>query len=196
MVDKDNIKVLEFNTRLGDPETQPILMRLKNDIVPLMEACCNGTLHNHTIKIDPRAAMCVVIAAGGYPGSYEKGHEITGLDQANGIKDTVVFHAGTAMDNGKVVASDGRVLGVTSLGDTVEDAINTAYEACDKINFKDCFQKKRYWGQGIETHGHPAPGGCDHGIRLRFFGNEKRPGHAQKIRHPLLCHCGICPQDP
>ena len=142
MVDKENIKVLEFNTRLGDPETQPILMRLQNDLVPLMEACCNGTLHNHKIKIDPRAAMCVVIAAGGYPGSYEKGHEITGLDQANEVKDTVVFHAGTAMDNGKVVASGGRVLGVTSLGDTVETAINTAYEACGKIAFKDCFKRK------------------------------------------------------
>ncbi len=142
MVDKDSIKVLEFNTRLGDPETQPILMRLKNDLVPLMEACANGTLHNHKIKIDPRAAMCVVIASGGYPGSYEKGHEITGLDEANAVKDTVVFHAGTALDNGKVVASGGRVLGVTALGDTVEAAINTAYEACGKISFKNCFMRK------------------------------------------------------
>ena len=142
MVDKDTIKVLEFNTRLGDPETQPILMRLKSDLVPLMEACANGTLHNHTIKIDPRAAMCVVIASGGYPGSYEKGHEITGLDEAKAVKDTVVFHAGTGLDNGKVVASGGRVLGVTALGDTVETAINTAYEACGKISFKNCFMRK------------------------------------------------------
>ncbi len=142
MVDKDQIKVLEFNTRLGDPETQPIIMRLENDLVPLMEACCNGTLHNHKIKINPKAAMCVVISAGGYPGSYESGHEITGLAEANAVKDTVVFHAGTAMDGDKVVASGGRVLGVTALGATVEEAINTAYEACGKIRFKDCFMRK------------------------------------------------------
>ena len=142
MVDGDKIKVLEFNTRLGDPETQPILMRLQNDLVPLMEACCDGTLKNHSIKIDPRAAMCVVISSGGYPGSYETGYEITGLDAANAVKDTVVFHAGTALEGDKVVASGGRVLGVTALGDSVETAINTAYEACGKICFKDCFMRK------------------------------------------------------
>ena len=142
MVDGDSIKVLEFNTRLGDPETQPILMRLQNDLVPLMEACCDGTLHQHSVKIDPRAAMCVVISSGGYPGSYETGHEITGLDEAAKVKDTVVFHAGTAMKDGKVVASGGRVLGVTALGDGVKAAIHTAYEACGKISFKDCFMRK------------------------------------------------------
>jgi phosphoribosylamine--glycine ligase len=142
MVDGDKIGVLEFNTRLGDPETQPILMRLQSDLVPLMEACCDGTLHNHTTKIDPRAAMCVVISAGGYPGSYETGHEITGLDEAAKLEDTVVFQAGTALKDGNVVASGGRVLGVTALGDTVEAAINKAYEACGKISFKDCFMRK------------------------------------------------------
>ena len=86
MVEKDQLKVLEFNTRLGDPETQPILMRLENDLVPLMEACCNGTLHNHTINISPKAAMCVVMSSGGYPGSYETGAEITGLGEADKIK--------------------------------------------------------------------------------------------------------------
>jgi len=106
MVDKDQIKVLEFNTRLGDPETQPILMRLENDLVPLMEACCDGTLHNHKTIIDPRAAMCVVISSGGYPGSYETGDEITGLEEANMVEDTVVFHAGTALKDGKVVADE------------------------------------------------------------------------------------------
>ncbi|MCG8684951.1 MAG: phosphoribosylamine--glycine ligase [Desulfobacterales bacterium] len=142
MIDGDKIKVLEFNTRLGDPETQPILSRLQSDLVPLMQACCDETLHNQKIKIDPRAAMCVVISAGGYPGSYESGHEITGLEEANAVKDTVVFHAGTGMDGDKVVATGGRVLGVTALGDTVEQAIKTAYEACSKINFKDCFMRK------------------------------------------------------
>jgi phosphoribosylamine--glycine ligase len=142
MVDKDRIKVLEFNTRLGDPETQPILMRLENDLVPLMEACCDGTLHNHTTRIDPRAAMCVVISSGGYPGSYETGFEITGLDEANQVADTVVFHAGTAEKDGKVVASGGRVLGVTSLGNGVKQAIDRAYEACSKISFTNHFFRK------------------------------------------------------
>ena len=142
MVEKDKIQVLEFNTRLGDPETQPILMRLENDLVPLMEACCDGTLHNYSTIIDPRAAMCVVVSSGGYPGSYETGYEITGLDEANAVKDTVVFHAGTGMDRDKVVSAGGRVLGVTSLGATVEDAINTAYEACGKIAFKGHFMRQ------------------------------------------------------
>ena len=142
MVDKDEIKVLEFNTRLGDPETQPILMRLENDIVPLMEACCDGTLDQHAIKMDPRAAVCVVISAGGYPEAYEKGHEILGLDDAAQVEDAVVFHAGTAMANDKVVTAGGRVLGVTALGDTVDAAIEKAYEACAKISFKDHFHRK------------------------------------------------------
>ena len=142
MVDKDRIKVLEFNTRLGDPETQPILMRLENDLVPLMEACCDGTLHNHTTQIDPRAAMCVVISSGGYPGSYETGYDIFGLDEANQVPDTVVFHAGTAEKEGRVVASGGRVLGVTSLGNGVKEAIDRAYEACAKISFENHFLRK------------------------------------------------------
>ncbi len=142
MVDKNQIKVLEFNTRLGDPETQPILMRLESDLVPLMEACCDGTLHNYTTKIDPRAAMCVVISSEGYPGSYETGMEISGLDEAGQLEDTVVFHAGTAMQDNKIVTSGGRVLGVTSLGDTVEQAIDKAYKACSKISFKGHFFRK------------------------------------------------------
>lgn len=142
MVDKDQIKVLEFNTRLGDPETQPILMRLENDLVPLMEACCDGTLHNYSTKIDPRAAMCVVISSGGYPGSYETGQEIFGLDEADKVKDTIVFHAGTALKDGKVVTSGGRVLGVTALGDSVKQAIDRAYEACAKISFNKHFYRK------------------------------------------------------
>jgi phosphoribosylamine--glycine ligase len=141
MIDKDQIKVLEFNTRLGDPETQPILMRLENDLVPLMEACCNGTLNTHSIQINPKAAMCVVMAAGGYPGKYESGHEITGLNAANAVEDTVVFHAGTALKDDKVVTSGGRVLGVTALGIDVKQAIDRAYEACGKIKFTDQFQR-------------------------------------------------------
>ncbi len=142
MIHKDQIKVLEFNVRLGDPETQPILMRLKSDLVPLMEACVDGTLHKYTTDIDPGSTMCVVMAAGGYPGSYDKGAVISGLDDAAKLEDTVVFHAGTAMAGDKVTAVGGRVLGVTARGDGVKDAMDKAYAACANISWKDCFYRK------------------------------------------------------
>ncbi len=142
MIHKDQIKVLEFNVRLGDPETQPILMRLKSDLVPLMEACVDGNLHKFTTDIDRKSTMCVVMAAGGYPGSYEKGAVIDGLDAAAELEDTVVFHAGTAMAGDKVTAVGGRVLGVTARGNGVQDAMDKAYAACAKISWKDCFYRK------------------------------------------------------
>ncbi|SLM27683.1 PurD [Desulfamplus magnetovallimortis] len=149
MIHNDKIKVLEFNVRLGDPETQPILMRLKSDLVPLMEACVDGTLHKFKTEIDPRSTMCVVMAAGGYPGSYEKGSVIDGLDSAAALSDTVVFHAGTAVKDGSVVTSGGRVLGVTSLGDTVKDAMDKAYEACEKISWQGAFYRKDIGARAI-----------------------------------------------
>ncbi|WP_022667416.1 phosphoribosylamine--glycine ligase [Desulfospira joergensenii] len=173
MVDKDKIKVLEFNTRLGDPETQPILMRLENDLVPLMEACCDGTLSHHSIQIDPRAAVCVVISAGGYPQSYDKGHEIKGLDPAGQVKDTMVFHAGTAMDKDKVVTSGGRVLGVTALGDTVDAAIKKAYEACSKISFKDHFMRKDIGAKALKRMAVPPRVGVIMGSDSDFPVMEK-----------------------
>ncbi len=184
MVDKDQIKVLEFNTRLGDPETQPILMRLENDLVPLMEACCDGTLHNHTTKIDPRAAMCVVISSGGYPGSYETGHEILGLKQANEVKNTVVFHAGTGMEGNTVVSAGGRVLGVTSLGDTVEEAINTAYTACDKISFKDHFYRKDIGAKALKRLSIPPKVGVIMGSDSDFPVMEKTLSILKKFDIP------------
>jgi phosphoribosylamine--glycine ligase len=173
MVDKDKIKVLEFNTRLGDPETQPILMRLKNDLVPLMEACCNGTLHQHAVEIDPRAAVCVVVSAGGYPGAYKKGHAISGLDAANEIKDTMVFHAGTTMDGDSVVTSGGRVLGVTSLGDTVQQAIDTAYTACEKISFTGHFYRKDIGAKAVKRLSIPPKVGVIMGSDSDFNVMEK-----------------------
>jgi len=137
MIDKDRIKVLEFNCRFGDPEAQPLLMRMKNDIVPIMEAVIDGRLDQYTLDIDPRASVCVVMASGGYPGSYPKGHPISGLPAVRRMKDVVVFHAGTAMKDKTVVASGGRVLGVTALGDSVEKAIERAYAAVAKISWKD-----------------------------------------------------------
>jgi phosphoribosylamine--glycine ligase len=137
MIDRDRIKVLEFNGRFGDPEAQPLLMRLKNDIIPIIDAIIDERLDQCRLEIDPRATVCVVMAAGGYPGKYKKGHPIQGLDKAKRLKDVMVFHAGTGMDGKQVVANGGRVLGVTALGKTVEQAIAKAYKAVDKISWKD-----------------------------------------------------------
>ncbi|MCK5163028.1 MAG: phosphoribosylamine--glycine ligase [Desulfobacula sp.] len=184
MVDEGQIKVLEFNTRLGDPETQPILMRLENDLVPLMEACCDGTLHNYSTKIDPRAAMCVVISSGGYPGSYETGEEIIGLKEANKVKDTVVFHAGTALKDGKVVSSGGRVLGVTSLGDSVKDAIDRAYEACAKISFNKYFYRKDIGAKALKRLSIPPQVGVIMGSDSDFPVMEKALSILKKFDIP------------
>jgi len=137
MIDGDSIKVLEFNGRFGDPEAQPLLVRMKNDIIQVFDAVIDERLDTCRLEIDPRASVCVVMAAGGYPEKYEKGLEITGIDKANRMRDVVVFHAGTALDGKKVLSSGGRVLGVTALGDTVEMAIQKAYQAVAKINWKN-----------------------------------------------------------
>ncbi len=135
MIRDGRIKVLEFNCRFGDPECQPILMRLKGDLVPVLEACIDGTLDRVQLEWDPRATVCVVMASEGYPGSYPKGVEIAGLQEAAGLPDTMVFHAGTRREGGRVVTSGGRVLGVTGLGDGVADAIGKAYAAVDVIRW-------------------------------------------------------------
>ncbi len=136
MIDGDTPKVLEFNGRFGDPEAQPLLMRLKTDLVDIFDAVIDERLDRFRIEIDPRAAVCVVMASGGYPGKYAKGHPITGLDQAARMRDVMVFHAGTSQKDGAVVTSGGRVLGVTALGETVEAAIKKAYQAVAKISWK------------------------------------------------------------
>ncbi len=141
MIDKDKIKVLEFNVRFGDPECQPLMMRIKNDIVPVLLACVNETLHNQKLDIDDRATVCVVMSSKGYPSSYKKGHVISGLKDAGRMKDTVVFHAGTALKNKKVVTNGGRVLGITSLGDSVEKAIKKSYLAMGKIKWNGAFNR-------------------------------------------------------
>jgi phosphoribosylamine--glycine ligase len=134
-------KVLEFNCRFGDPETQPILMRLESDLVEALEAVVDGKLDRIELGWDRRAAVCVVIASGGYPGSYAKGKVISGLDQAAQVEGVQVFHAGTARAGDKVVTSGGRVLGVTALGETVEDARSRAYQATRLIAFEEaCYR--------------------------------------------------------
>lgn len=142
MIDRDKIKVLEFNARFGDPECQPLLMRLNSDLVDLMLACIDGTLDQQTMDIDPRATVCVVMAAGGYPGSYPKGKVIKGLESAAKMRDVMVFHAGTAKKGKDIATSGGRVLGVTALGDSVEKAIDKAYKAVDKITWDKVFFRK------------------------------------------------------
>ena len=142
MIKNGKAKVLEFNCRFGDPEAQPLLMRLKTDLVEIMEAVIDDRLHEITLEIDPRPTVCVVMAAGGYPGSYEKGHVIEGLDAAAEVDDVVVFHAGTAEKDGRVVSSGGRVLGVTAIGHTLQGAIDKAYLAVGKISWQDCYYRK------------------------------------------------------
>ncbi|MCL4787872.1 MAG: phosphoribosylamine--glycine ligase [Verrucomicrobia bacterium] len=136
MLTKDGPKVLEFNARFGDPETQVYLTRLENDLVELLEASVNGTLDRHELKWNPKASVCVVLASGGYPGSYPKGKVIAGLDAANALPGTKVFHAGTALKHGQVVTNGGRVLGVTALGKDLPSARTAAYAAVEKIHFE------------------------------------------------------------
>lgn len=136
MITAKGPKVLEFNARFGDPETQPLLARMESDIVPLMEACIDGTLAKEKIKWSRQAAVCVVMAADGYPGTYPKGDPISGLDSAAKLPGVIVFHAGTKQaDNGEVVTNGGRVLGVTALGKDINTAIDNAYGAVKKITW-------------------------------------------------------------
>jgi phosphoribosylamine--glycine ligase len=135
MLTKDGPKVLEFNARFGDPETQVYLTRLENDLVELLDASVDGTLSRHELKWGPMASVCVVMASEGYPGSYAKGKAISGLDEAGRLPHTKVFHAGTANVDGKIVTNGGRVLGVTALGGDLASAKAAAYAAVAKIRF-------------------------------------------------------------
>ena len=128
-------KVLEFNARFGDPETQPLLMRMKGDIVPVLEACIHGNLSQCRVEWDSRPAVCVVMASNGYPGNYDKGKVIGGLEDVERMKDVFVFHAATASEGGNVLTSGGRVLGVTGLGENIPEAIKTTYQAVRKITW-------------------------------------------------------------
>ena len=144
-------KVLEFNCRFGDPECQPLMMRLKSDLLEAMVAVADHKLDEVQMEWDTRPAVCVVMSSGGYPGDYEKGHEITGIEQADAIEDVKVFHAGTAELDGKIVTNGGRVLGVTAMGDTIEAAQRKAYEAVAKINWTDCYYRKDIADKAIQN---------------------------------------------
>lgn len=136
MVTASGPKVLEFNVRFGDPECQPLMLRLRSDLIDLVEACIEGRLADVAIEWDERAAACVVLTAGGYPGRFEKGRPIQGLEQAAKHSDCVVFHGGTESADGAVVTNGGRVLGVTALGSTIAAAIEAAYETVGEIRWE------------------------------------------------------------
>ena len=141
MMTKDGVKVIEYNCRFGDPETQVVLPRLQSDLVEIMEAVIDERLDEIDIKWADNAAVCVVMASGGYPVAYEKGYEIRGIEDAQSAG-AVVFHAGTAKKDGKFVTNGGRVLGVTAVDENLDKAIESAYNAVKKIDFKDVHYRK------------------------------------------------------
>ncbi len=134
--------VLEFNARFGDPEAQPTLVRMKSDVVPILMACVDGTLKGREIEWDTRDAVCVVMSSKGYPGTYEKGKVIEGLDEAASLADVVIFHAGTAFGGEEIVTNGGRVLGVTALGDGIAQAIDKAYQAVERVRWEGAHYRK------------------------------------------------------
>jgi len=136
MITKSGPKVLEYNCRFGDPEIQPICMRLESDLVDLLEAVVKTKLAKQEIVWKDEAAVCVVMASGGYPGAYSKGKEISGLHDAGAMDDVKVFHAGTEKKGEKILTAGGRVLNVTALGKDIPAAIERAYQAVDKLSFE------------------------------------------------------------
>lgn len=150
MIDKnDDPHVLEFNCRFGDPETQPLLMRMRTDIVPILLACCNGELAGHKINWTKRPAVCVVMAAHGYPGSPQKFDKIDGL-YIDWIKDTKVFQAGTALFGDQLVTAGGRVLGVTALGHRFSSAIKKAYAMVNAITWPGVYYRTDIGKKALE----------------------------------------------
>ena len=135
----DDPYVIEYNVRMGDPETEAVLPRIQNDIVEIFESLYNQTLQNHSILIDERSAVTVVVVSGGYPESYQIGHEITGIENVN---DSIVFHAGARLDNDKIVTSGGRVLAITSLSENYKEALKTSYRNISKIDFKNMYYRR------------------------------------------------------
>ena len=149
MITADGPRVLEFNSRFGDPETQVLVTRLRSDLLDLLEATAAGTLEGVTPEWDSRPAVCVIMASGGYPGRYAAGKPITGIPQAQALGDVHVFHAGTRMDNGTLVSAGGRVLGVTALGDTLEGARAKAYAAVNQIHFEGATFRRDIAAKGL-----------------------------------------------
>ncbi|MDB6148240.1 MAG: phosphoribosylamine--glycine ligase [Spartobacteria bacterium] len=142
IITAQGMRVLEFNCRFGDPETQAILPRMKSDLLTLLEATMEGTIDQHSVDWDGRPAVTVVLASGGYPDKYETGKPITGLEEAGGLDDVHIFHAGTQQLNGRIVTAGGRVLAVTALAPTIEAARARAYDAVSQIHFEGCHYRR------------------------------------------------------
>ena len=141
MLTKSGVKVLEYNARFGDPETQVVLPRMENDIIDVFEACIDGHLNKIDLKFKHNAAVCVVLASKGYPLKYERGKKISGLENFEGKNDIFAFHAGTKRVNGDVLTNGGRVLGITATAPTLKEARNKAYEATKLINFENKYMR-------------------------------------------------------
>lgn len=147
---KEGPKVLEFNARFGDPETQVVLPRLKTDLIDILNAVIKGSLHKMNIEWKKNSAVCVVVASGGYPSKYQKGKPISGLERLEKMKNIIAFHAGTKFQDGKIVTSGGRVLGITAWDDTISKAKEKAYEGVEKIYFEDMYYRKDIAGKAIK----------------------------------------------
>lgn len=151
MIEGGEVNVLEFNCRFGDPEAQPLLMRLRSDIVDIFEACIDEELHKIDMKIDPRPTVCVVMSSGGYPGSYATGKLIKGLTNASKVPGVEVFHAGTATKNSRTISAGGRVLGITAVGKNLEEAISRAYRGVECIHWTGCYYRKDIGAKAMQV---------------------------------------------
>lgn len=149
MLTKDGAKLLEYNVRFGDPETQSLMLRFDGDLFKLLLSCANGAVDEKLISFSKQAAVCVVMAANGYPGTYQKGSIIRGLKKAGSLPNVKIFHAGTAEKNGEIVSVGGRVLGVTALGSTIKEAQQNAYKAVDLIDWKEGFCRRDIAWQAV-----------------------------------------------
>ena len=145
-------QVLEFNARFGDPETQAILMRLDSDLLEALEACVEGRLSETQLRWKPGASACVIASSGGYPGSFQTGFEIRGVSEAEEVPGVKVFHSGTALTDGKLRTSGGRVLGVTAAAASLSEALEHTYQALEKIHFEGIYFRRDIGHRALSKH--------------------------------------------